>query len=91
MFPASPNTSVFRVVGFLARQEWAAGAVTVRNDEVGVDVGAVAEHGHALADAGQAGVPPGLASAVLPGTGGAVAITSLVSASMMTYTFAEHR
>lgn len=32
-----------------------------------------------------------LASTELPGTGRAAAVTSLVSASMMSYTFAENR
>ncbi|CAM5542243.1 hypothetical protein SDIAM103S_04680 [Streptomyces diastaticus subsp. diastaticus] len=44
---------------FLALEQGSSGAFAVRDDQSGVDVGAVAEDRHALAVCGQAGVPPG--------------------------------
>lgn len=58
MLHAGPHASVLGVVGFLAGQERAAGPLAVRDDESGVDVGAVTEHGHVLAYVGRTGVPP---------------------------------
>lgn len=91
VFHADSHASAFCIVGFLARQEYAAGAFAVRDDEAGADVGAVAEHSHALEMLASSESCQASPSAVLPGTGRAVAITNQMSASMITCTFAENR
>lgn len=58
MLDPRTDSPMFRVVGFFAGQQGAAGAFAVRDDQAGVDVGAVAEHGDALALVRQAGVAP---------------------------------
>jgi hypothetical protein len=82
---AGPDLAVL-----LARQQGPALAFAVRDDEPGFDGGAVGQHRHALADGGPES-RQAFACAVLPGTGRAPAMTSFVSASMMTCTFAENR
>jgi hypothetical protein len=88
---ASPDPSVLGVAFFLAGQQGSSGAFAVRDEEPGVDVGGVGQHGDALASVGKAGVPPCLRIGGVARNGPAAAITSLVSASMMTCTFAENR
>lgn len=92
MFHAGPHASMFGVVRFLAGQERAAGSFPVRDDEAGVGVSAPSA---GTVTSWQIVASPesrhALASAVSPGTGGAVAMTSLVSASMTTCAFAEDR
>ncbi len=58
MFHAGADLAVFGIVLLLARQEGPPLAFAVRDDEPGVEVGTVTEHGHTLAPGGQAGVPP---------------------------------
>lgn len=81
------------VVGFLADQQSPAGSFAMRDDQAGVDVGAVTEHGDALALLRQTGAAPhmGVGFVARGGAGRAVATTRRVSASMMTCTFAENR
>lgn len=49
---------MFRLVGFLAGQEGAAGMFAMWNDQASADLGAIAERGDALAVLWQAGVTP---------------------------------
>ena len=89
---AGSDFAVLCVVLLFAGQQGPSGAFAVRDDEPGVYVRAVAEDGHAFAVLG-----PSRSRArpsrqrCCPGTGRAAATTSLVSASMMTCTFAENR
>lgn len=49
MLDPRTDSPMLRVVGFFAGQQGPAGAFAVRDDQAGVDVGAVAKHGDALA------------------------------------------
>ncbi|MBE1594068.1 acetylornithine deacetylase/succinyl-diaminopimelate desuccinylase-like protein [Streptomyces stelliscabiei] len=67
------------------------GTLMTGDDEAGVDVGAVTQHGDAPALLRQAGVAPHVGVGLVAGAGRATATTRRVSASMMTCTFAENR
>lgn len=54
------NPTMLCVVFLLTREEWATGPFSVRDDESGVDVGAVAQHRDAVAALGETGDPPDL-------------------------------
>lgn len=56
---AGADLAMLRVVFFLALEQGSSGAFAVRDDQSGVDVGAVSEDRHSFAVLGQAGVPPG--------------------------------
>lgn len=89
---ACTDPAMLRVVGFLAGLKGPAGSFAMRHDRAGIDVGAVVEHGDALALLWQAGVTPHMGVCPVAGSrpGGGHDQTG-VSASMMTCTFAENR
>ena len=60
MLDAGTDPTMLGVVFLLTREEWPAGPFSVRDDESGVDVGAVAQHRDAVAVLGKTGVPPDL-------------------------------
>src|SRR5688572_30457610 len=60
MFHAGPDLAMPGVVLLLAREQGPAWAFAVRDRHAAVEVGAVAEHGHALAVFAQPGRPPGM-------------------------------
>ncbi|GAA0902235.1 hypothetical protein GCM10009574_090790 [Streptomyces asiaticus] len=58
MLDTRSDPAMLGVVGFLAGQQGPAGSFAVRDDQAGVDVGAVAERGDAAALVRQTGVAP---------------------------------
>ncbi len=67
------NPAMLCVVFFLTREEWATGPFPVRDDQPGVDIGAVTQNRDAVAALGETGVPPDLGVGSVPGAGRAVA------------------
>lgn len=60
MLDAGTNPTMLRIVFLLTREQWSAGPFSVRDDESGVDIGAVAQHRDAVAVLSETGVPPDL-------------------------------